>query len=318
MRPQEKIRVLILEDNTDWRQALAGMYAAIFGHRGEVATVADGAIAERLLHKRPVDILSLDLNLSEGRSEGADGPLKCDSGRLQLIELAARNRWAKSIVLITRSDVEGESRFVACDESKLDEATVSPDEFVRHRFSDRGLVLNKPARWDLPTSLSHFEKLIRRRLPDLARTGYTLRFGGTVHDPRVTIEADRRSIAALVGNDAMLLSALATLARAGEFLSDKSVVEIYRGRAGIDAVDAATATRIAQREIDSLRRRLRRHGVNDRALLRRVRKSDSTGAANPVGAWRIDGSVVTEGMSSIHARGRGGADFRPDTLDPAE
>src|SRR5258706_5076111 len=212
MRWEEMIRVLGREDKPDWREALARMYGAILGDGGEVATAVDGAAAERLLQKRPVDVLSLDLNLSEGRSRGEHGPLKCDSGRLQLIELAARNHWAKSIILITRSDGGDEGRFVTCDEGKLNEATVSPDEFLRRRFGDRGLVLNKPLRWDLPTSLAHFEQLIRRRLPNLSRTSCTLRFGGTIHDPRVTIEADRRPIAALIGNDAMLLSALATLA----------------------------------------------------------------------------------------------------------
>ena len=35
----------------------------------------------------------------------------------------------------------------------------------------RGLVLNKPQRWDLATSVAHFEEVIRRRLPDLAQRG---------------------------------------------------------------------------------------------------------------------------------------------------
>jgi CheY-like chemotaxis protein len=317
MRLQGIVRVLVLEDDPVWRQALAEMYGAILGPRGRVTAARDGAAAERLLHKHPTDVLSLDLNLSQGTSGGAGGPLRCDSGRLQLIELAARNRWARSIVLITRADTDAQSRFVTCDEGRLNEATVSPDEFIRRRFDDRGLVLNKPARWDLQACIAHFEPLIRRRLPDLARTRYTLRFGGTVHDPRVSIEAERRPIAALIGNDAMLLSALATLARAGELLGDKSVVEIYRGRAGGDASDPQSTTRIAQREIDGLRRRLRNHGVDDRALLHRVRKSDTTGASNPGGAWRIDGSVLTEGMSSIRTRGRGGSDFRTDVPNTA-
>ena len=320
MPGKEIIRVLVLEENTLWREALAGMYAEILGHRGEVATAADEDIAQRFLRKQPVDVLSLDLNLAEGCRASANEPLKCDNGRLQLIEIASRKRWAKAVVLITRADVDGEGRFVTCDQDMLNEATVSPDEYVRRRFPDRGLVLNKPSRWDLKTSLAHFERLIRRRLPELARTAYTLRFSGTVFDPRVTIEADRRAVAALEGNDARLICSLATIERAGEFLSDRSVVELYRGRAEADVADPAAITRLAQREVDGLRRRLQRHGVNDRALFHRVRKSDRGGAdsgAAATGAWRMEGSVLTEGLSSINVRGRGGDDFRPDIVDPA-
>src|SRR4051794_34505128 len=111
MRSEEMIRVLVLDDNPDWREALARMFSAILRDGGEVETAVDGAAAERLLKKRPFDVLSLDLDLSEGRSQGAHEPLKCDSGRLQLIELAARNHWAKSIILITRSESDGEGRF---------------------------------------------------------------------------------------------------------------------------------------------------------------------------------------------------------------
>src|SRR4051794_32210552 len=127
MPGKEIIRVLVLDEDPLWREALAGMYSAILGHRGEVITAADDGVAERMLRKQPVDVLSLDLNLSEGHRAGANEPLKCDSGRLQLIEVASRKRWARAVVLITRSDPEGEGRFVTCDQDMLDEATVSPD-----------------------------------------------------------------------------------------------------------------------------------------------------------------------------------------------
>ena len=313
-------RVLVLEENAEWREALAGMYRSILGHRGEVLIVPDAAIAERHLKRKPVDVLSLDLSLSEGRAggneAGGDGPLLCDTGRLQLIDLAAKRRWAAAVILITRAEDDGHSRFIACDEEKLHEAMVSPDEFVRRRFDDRGLVLNKPARWDLATSIARFEELIRRRLPDLARPGYTLQFGGTTYEARVTIEAGRRVVTALEGADAMLLAMLVIAGRAGELLSDRSVLEIYRGRGPAGAADTAEATRLAQREIDGFRRRLRKRGVNDRALIHRVRKTASgdgaTGSPGASGAWRIDGAVASEGMSSLNVRARGGHGFRPE------
>jgi hypothetical protein len=299
------VRVLVLEEDAAWRQALAQTFESILGHGGQVLTAADAASAERQLRRQPVDVLSLDLNLT-GREPSAPGePLLCDTGRLQLIELASRHRWATAVVLITRSDAEGHNRFIACDHEKLSEAMVSPDEFVRRRFSDRGLVLNKPPRWDLPTSLAHFEQLIRRRLPNLASPGYVLRFGGTAHDPRVSVELARKPVAALSGTDAMLLYALAKLMPHGEFLSDRSVVQIYRGTAGDECRSPGKAcTRFAQREVDGFRRRLRKQGVNDRALVRRVRKAsvDDDGT----GAWRLDASVVVEGLASVNARARGG------------
>jgi hypothetical protein len=318
MPPKDLIRVLILEENQQWRKGLAEMYATILGHHGEIRTASDHPLAERMLRKQPVELLSLDLNLAPGARERASEPLKCDSGRLQLIEIAANKHWAKAVVLITRAGAGGEDRFVLCDQDKLNEATVSPHEFVRRRFSEKGLVLNQPSHWDLATSLTHFEELIRRRLPELARTGYTLRFGGTAHDPRVSIEADRRQVTALEGNDALLLASLVMVERAGEFLSDRSVVEIYRGRAEAESLTPEHITRLAQREIDSLRRRLQRRGANDRALFRRIRKSDSAGSAKPTGAWRIEPSVLTEGMSSINVRARGGTDFRPDAQSPVD
>ena len=196
--PTPRARVLVLEEDASWREALAAMYRSVLGSRGEVQTASEQAAAERQLRERPVDVLSLDLNLSESRGGGesdaghkAMEPLLCDTGRLQLIEAAARRRWAARRI-DPRTDAEGRSRFVACDEAKLDEATVSPDEFVRRRFGERGLVLNKPARWDLATSIARFTELIRRRLPDLVRADYTLRFGGTPFDPRVTIESGAR------------------------------------------------------------------------------------------------------------------------------
>ena len=320
-------RVLVLEEDAEWREALAGMYRSILGHRGAVTSASGAAVAERQLRGQPVDVLSLDLNLSEshgGREEGGERPLLCDTGRLQLIEVAGKRRWAGAVVLITR-DQGGESRFIACDEAKLNEATVSPDEFVRRRFGERGLVLNKPARWDLPTSIARFEELIRRRLPDLVRPGYTLCFGGTVYDPRVSIEAGRETVAAFEGADAMLLTALVVAGRAGELVSDKSVLEIFRGGGAACSTNAAGTTRLAQREIDSFRRRLRRQGVNDRALVRRVRKSGSgdgaardDGLATATGAWRLDGAVAAEGISPLNVRARGGHDFRPDAPSPED
>ena len=50
-----------------------------------------------------------------------------------------------------------------------------------------------------------------------------------------------------------------------------------------DASDSE-ATRLAQREVDGFRRRLRRHGVNDRALILRVRKSAEK-------VWTIEGKA---------------------------
>jgi hypothetical protein len=80
---------------------------------------------------------------------------------------------------------------VACDRAKLDEATVSPDDFVRRRLANRAGP--EPAGPLGPADrIAHFEGLIRARLSDLARPVYTLRFGGTAYDPRVTIEARRR------------------------------------------------------------------------------------------------------------------------------
>jgi hypothetical protein len=318
-------RVLVLEEDAQWREALAGMYRSILGRGGEVATASDSAVAERQLKRQPVDVLSLDLNLSEGRAGTSDvadnGPLLCDTGRLQLIEVAAKRRWAGAVIVITHSGADGQSRFIACDEDKLNEATVSPDEFVRRRFDDRALVLNKPARWDLPTSIARFEELIRRRLPDLARPGYTLQFGGTTYDARVAIKTGRQVVAALEGADAMLLVTLVVAGRAGELVSDRSVLEIYRGRGAASEADAADATRLAQREIDGFRRRLRRHGVNDRALISRVRKSgsgDRAAGLPATGAWRLDGAVASEGMSSLNVRARGGHGFRPEMPAPEE
>jgi hypothetical protein len=244
-------RVLVLEENPQWRQALADMYRSILGHQGEVLAATSDAAAERQLRKEPVDVLSLDLDLSEGPAGGAGntdgGPLLCDTKRLQLIESAARRRWASAVVVIARADDEGRERFIACDVEKLNEATVSPDEFLRRRFGGRGLVLNKPARWDLPTSIARFEELIRRRMPELVFPGYTLRFGGTIYQPRATIEAGREVVTALEGADAMLLSVLAMAGPEGEMMSDRSVLEIYRGRGAGRGVSAAEATRLAQR-----------------------------------------------------------------------
>ena len=109
----------------------------------------------------------------------------------------------------------------------------------------------------------------------------------------------------------MLLAALVIAGRAGELLSDHSILEIYRGSGSSgssrSAPSAAEVTRLAQREIDGFRRRLRRHGVDDRALVRRVRKSAAGGRAaagvpSAVGAWRLDGSVAAEGMSPLNVR----------------
>ena len=334
--PTPSTRVLVLAGDDPWRGALADMYRSVLGRRGDVLTASTDAVAERQLRDRPVDVLSLDLDLSEASAGGEGpaggggrGPLLCDAGRLRLIEAAARHRWAGAVVLVIRPDAGGRARFVACDVDKLDEATVSPDEFVRRRFGERGLVLNKPDRWDLPASVARFEAVIRRRLPDLARPSYTLRFGGTRYDPRVTIEAGRHTVAALEGADAMLLAVLVIAGRAGEMLSDRSVLEVYRGRAAAGEAGADEVTRLAQREVDGFRRRLRRQGVNDRALVRRVRKAASgdrpaagggigvvVGAdvAKGAGAWRLDGAVVAEGMSPLNVRARGGGGL-PDVAD---
>ncbi|HEX8911396.1 MAG TPA: hypothetical protein VF796_03475, partial [Humisphaera sp.] len=329
--PTPPTRVLVLDGDAAWREALAGVYRSALGPRGEVLTAATDAAAERQLRGRPVDVLSLDLDLSD-EHDGGHGPLLCDAGRLRLIEAAARQRWAGAVVLVIRSGGDsggdgggsGRSRFVACDVDQLDEATVSPDEFVRRRFGERGLVLNKPARWDLAASVERFADVIRRRLADLARPGYTLRFGGTPFDPRVTIEAGRHAVAALEGADAMLLATLVIAGRAGEMLSDRSVLEVYRGRAAAAGASSADATRLAQREVDGLRRRLRKHGVDDRALVRRVRKAaagertsaaDASDVPKGAGAWRLDGSVAVEGMSPLNVRARGGGGIPADVAD---
>jgi hypothetical protein len=305
------VRILVLEEDPQWRQALSAMYERVLGQRGQVLHAADAASAERQLRREPVDVLSLDLNLSEKRSESddANAPLMCDTQRLQLVDLASKRRWTKAVVLITKPEADGQSRFIACDEEKLNEAVVSPDEFLRRRFADRGLVLNKPPRWDLPMSLGHFEDLIRRRLPDLAGGGYVLRFGGTDYEPRATIEAAGKPIAALEGRDALLLYALAKLKPDGEFLSDQSALRIYRGG---DDHEGVSTTPLAQREVDSFRRRLTKHGVNHHALIRRVRKD----ATSPSGAWRLDGSVLVHGLASVNVRARGGTDLRHDIVAP--
>lgn len=96
-------RVLVVEDNLRWRQALCDLYETIMrraGHAAEIVPASNGEDAIRLLRsaehaKRPFDLLSLDINL--GRLANTDN---FDDGR-DVLSKAHSLRACRAVIVIT-------------------------------------------------------------------------------------------------------------------------------------------------------------------------------------------------------------------------
>ena len=65
MPRRPRLKILVVEDITEWRLALVGMYEEILGKdKCDVDPAASGPEAIRLLKKSSYDLLSADLDLS--------------------------------------------------------------------------------------------------------------------------------------------------------------------------------------------------------------------------------------------------------------
>jgi CheY-like chemotaxis protein len=273
------IRILVVEDNRAWNDALCEMYRRLFDKIGPVDVMAahNGLEAMRLIRQSVYDLLSCDINLSEA------GPGKEADGRT-IIRTASERRHAHALVVPTGM-ASDEFLYVVIPE-KTELARLTLNAMLEEYFPGRHYRLDKskdatPAE-TTEIWLEKYRDIIVAlvgRWPSV-RPPYVLDVEGTDYDPRITIRDARNSSRYFVEGaaDSRFFFEIANHKRYGEALADDTVDAIYGSGAPVS--------------VASLERRLARAGVDPDALFERVRKK----------GWTLKSSV------EIHHPGRRATD----------
>ena len=300
----DKIRILVVEDDPQWRSALCDMYRSILGQGRCVVLGAATVQDARELLREQIHLLSLDINLGRGLRRDENGRIQSAYGG-GLVGTASERGSCEAVIVITNAPHDKELPTVVPPGKDPAEVWMALHPDTAKHFPGRNVVLFK----DPNKSIAENSEIFRRRLPanyliQLSRSGrfpppYTLAVSDQLLS-RVTVTSGatkgRRMI---TGIDADFLIALALCAKEGHTLSHSAAMKIcLQGH--------VHSMKRLHSFVNSFRRRLahRQMGIDDKQLFYAV----------PREGWRLDESVRTVGAKTVSARGRGGQDTAFDRL----
>ena len=312
-KKKQNTRILVVEDNGEWRRALVDMYKSILGDRNcTVLSAETPQEAIDMLEDGDYQLLSLDINLST-HAEGGNG--------MDVLEEAAGRELVNGVVVITGVMHDEKLEVAIPDKDRLLTAQIALGDYVNSWFvgPERNCVLYKrpiipPAEQieDLQAKLPA-ERIRALVAPKGAAPSfpppYYLSFHTQTSPPRVVVhrvggkKGDTREI--VENTDRMFLEQLARFRKHGapSYLSKELVVGIFRGGDWLRSQSPAAIAKAAEIDVQTVRQRLRRRDIIVESLFepergkgyRLLPESD----LRVVGLGDVGGVTTEHGMDSF-------------------
>lgn len=309
MKALNEIKVLVVEDDANWKEALCQMYKEIMP-QCHVNSASSGPDALRMIENdEKFDLLSLDINLGIAHPKTEVGHLDLNvhgaDGRSVLRRVHELNA-CKGVIVITGLAYDTTLPLVIPDKNDLMRVKSTLDEYLENLFPGRKLYLQKIAGCTAVECVSQYKKVLKRekiirlckvlpRVPPQYTIDY---YSGTELAPSILIRSrsDRAAFMQITDKgDALFLYYLGKLKATDPFFVTKDMVcGIYRGKQSKN-LNKSELSQYAETDINSLRRRLRKGGIDPSALFSSVRGL----------GWKIKPDVIPKGFASVNVRGRG-------------
>ncbi len=251
----ETMRILVVEDNQEWRSNLREMYERIDGCHCETGSATTVDEAREMLRKGTWDLLSLDINLGtdEELQQAPPKELYRYCG-LTLLEDAAKKNWVRGVIVISGVQFED---FRSAEDEDLAEL----DDTIKNLFPN-AVCLTKLPKVTIERNIFNFrQRISAQRLISLASPAYVLDIRGAQHytsDPQVVIST-KTSPVTQKACDAKYSEFLYRLARQSRIgrrrLSADELIDIH-----------PDLPNSAQRIVDDVRRYLSSNGINWRLI----------------------------------------------------
>ncbi len=330
-KPSSTITVLVVEDDKEWRLALVKMYSEVLGAKNcEVVEADNPRAALALLDRSTYNLMSVDIDLgSPASGTGMD-----------VLKIASTEGRVCGVVVITQVPLYDDQRLhwaFAGNAVLGEQARSALGTKLNAMFPDGHCALLQKQevsrkcvqeqidffRSQLPLTL--LALMAAPRTYDLLSTPYTLEFNKDAVPARITVRTmygrrgDRREIMEVT--DRVFIQALAELWRHGSpsYLSDAGVIRIYRGDQWFQTRSRASEDieKTAQIVVDTLRKRLRKRGINPDGLFVRERKAGYRLLdLNVIGLADVGGASVGEGIDRYRDQTRhSGRSAEVDDID---
>lgn len=316
MRHKNKIKVLVVEDDANWREALCQMYKEIIP-QCHVKSADSGPSALRAItNGENFDLLSLDINLGSTHPKTAAGQpdLKVQGadGRSVLRKFHEKNA-CNGVVVITGLNYDETITFVIPNENEFRRVRSSLQVFLNTLFPSRHLYINKIK--DIQTAEDNI-KIIRKDLTFDKITSICQPLHGV--PPPYTIEltiknsilirSQKRRDSSIVithPKDKALIELMCMMKKYPEqnWIEKKTVCAIYRGEKAKNSNNADTA-QYAESDINSFKRRLKNKGIDIEVLFEVVRGL----------GWKLRDDVHLIGFASVDKRTSGLSNMAIDDL----
>jgi len=291
-----RLRVLVVEDQDQWRRAIINMYKDILGKDRCTAHSAETAEeALEMLEQGGYDLLSLDINLS-AHAKGGNG--------MDVLEDAAAEGLANGVVVITGAAYDEELEAAIFDAGNRKVARVALGPYVSNWFEGKNTVLLKDPDDPIEQQVAFFKRHLTAELlkklaaadeePPAVQPPYTLDITSGV-PPRVIVKGRKGKEGkeeVVHDKDRMLLWALAWASREKYdmfYVSKEGVVQIARGQDWAEGRTEAEIRRAADTDIQTMRVRLRTRGILPEKLIVVERGK----------GWRLDRTVTVVGLGDV-------------------
>lgn len=308
MKTLNEIKVLVVEDDANWKEALCQMYKEIIP-QCHVNSASSGLDALRMIENgEKFDLLSLDINLgiTHPKTEVGHPDLNVHGadGR-SVLRRAHELNACKGVIVITGLAYDTTLALVIPDKKDLMRVKSTLDEYLEDLFPGRKLYLQKIAGCTAVECVSQYKKVLKREkiirlckvLPSVPPP-YTVHYSGNEVAPSISIRSrsNRAAFMSIIHKgDALFLYWLGKLKDTDPFFVPKKMVcGIYRGTQSQN-LNKSKLSQYADTDINSLRRRLRKGGIDPYALFDSVRGL----------GWKIKPDVILRGFASVNVRGRG-------------
>jgi CheY-like chemotaxis protein len=260
-------RILVVEDEDDWRTALVDMYGRIFPS-SKVCSARDGDEALRELRKRPVDLLSQDINLA---AEVGPGEPKARVDGREVLRRAHDEQLARVVICITALPYDQKLRWAVPDPMERKGLWMTLEEYLRKVFPGRYRLWPKREYVEARVFVKEIEAQQKAQIQKLvtdARRSAALEppylLSGKRSDPHALFVSSKSNPAAEVRisrpADVEFLDLLVRCRTEKVALGKESAVATLSGR---HPASEAELDRRATSDIEAFRTRLKRAGVTE-------------------------------------------------------
>jgi CheY-like chemotaxis protein len=150
-------KILVVEDDHDWREGLCQLYEEMLKPLNPyIFPASDGSSALKLIKSMEFDLLSLDINLSETHPKDTEGKPKLDmpgaDGRA-ILRAAYERKSVKGVVVITALDYDAELYFIIPNDAERKRIRMTFDLFLQDYFPNRNIIIKKIIDWEVQDSI---------------------------------------------------------------------------------------------------------------------------------------------------------------------